>query len=110
MPIVPNIKSMKTTQLLPFLCAVGLFITAMPRAHGEEILVAAAADLTYCMDDLDKAFQEKHPDAVVKVSAGSSGNFFAQIKNGAPFDVFLSADMSYPKDLAKAGLADESSL
>src|SRR5262249_45668359 len=44
------------------------------------------------------------------VSIGSSGNFFAQIKNGAPFDVFLSADTDFPMALAKDGLADSSSL
>jgi molybdate transport system substrate-binding protein len=46
----------------------------------------------------------------IKASIGSSGNFFAQIQNGAPFDVFLSADLKYPKELIKAGLADSSSL
>lgn len=79
-------------------------------AHGEEISIAAASDLTYCLEELNATFQKAHPDANVKVSNGSSGNFFAQIKNGAPFDVFLSADMAYPRELIKAGLANEADL
>jgi len=46
----------------------------------------------------------------LKSSTGSSGNFFAQIRTAPPFDLFLSADMSYPKELIKAGAAEESSL
>jgi molybdate transport system substrate-binding protein len=85
-------------------------MTAFAPLHAGEISIAAAADLTWCLEDLNNAFQKQHPDASLKTSTGSSGNFFTQISNGAPFDVFLSADMSYPKDLVKAGLADESSL
>ena len=76
----------------------------------ETVSIAAAADLVYCLDDLNAAFRKVHPGADLKVSTGSSGNFTAQIKNGAPFEVFLSADMSYPRDLVKAGLADEKTL
>ena len=83
---------------------------AIPHGRAEELSVAAAADLTYCLPDLNAAFKKMHPDAVVKVSNGSSGNFFAQIRNGAPFDIFLSADMNYPRELIKAGLADEANL
>ena len=59
---------------------------------------------------LNAAFKQAHPGADLKVSTGSSGNFATQIKNGAPFEVYLSADMSYPRDLVKAGLADEKTL
>lgn len=76
----------------------------------EEVTIAAASDLTYCLQDLNAAFQKSHPDATLKVSTGSSGNFFAEIKNGAPFDIFLSADMNYPRELVKAGLAEEANL
>jgi molybdate transport system substrate-binding protein len=91
--------------LLGLLCLIGTVA-----AHAEELTIAAAADLTYCLEDLNMAFRQSHPDAVLKVSTGSSGNFFAEIKNGAPFDLFLSADMNYPRELVKAGLAEESNL
>ena len=76
----------------------------------DSLSIAAAADLAYCLDDMDIAFKKTHPDADLKVASGSSGNFTTQIKNGAPYDVFLSADVSFPRDLVKAGLADESTL
>jgi molybdate transport system substrate-binding protein len=76
----------------------------------DTLTVAAAADLSLCLDELNAAFRQSHPGVEVKSTTGSSGNFFAQIQNGAPFDVFLSADMSYPRQLVKAGLADEASL
>ncbi len=67
----------------------------------------AAADLTYCLPQLNAAFQKANPGASVKVSYGSSGNFFAEIRSGAPFDVFLSADMDYPRALSKERLCEE---
>jgi molybdate transport system substrate-binding protein len=79
---------------------------AIPLAHSQEITVAAAADLTNCIPVIDAAFQKANPGAMVKVSFGSSGNIFAEIRNGAPFDVFLSADIKYPETLAMAGLAE----
>lgn len=79
-------------------------------AAGETVAVAAAADLVFCLEELDAAFEKSHPDVKIQVTSGSSGNFFAQIQHGAPFDVFLSADMSYPRQLADAGLADKASL
>lgn len=74
------------------------------------LLVAAASDLAYCIDELAAAFRKEAPEADVKLSTGASGNFFAQIRNGAPFHVFLSADMMYPSQLAKLGAADAATL
>lgn len=71
----------------------------------EKLSVAAASDLKFAMDDMCRAFEEKNPNIKVVVSYGSSGNFFAQIKQGAPFDIFFSADNSYPKHLEEEGLA-----
>ena len=68
-----------------------------------KIRVAAAADLQFALDELGAQF-EKRAARRIDVVFGSSGNFFAQIQNGAPFDVFLSADMEYPRKLESAGL------
>lgn len=87
-----------------------IFLAISTLAHGGEVSLAAASDLVYCLEDLNAAFQKAHPDIQLKASTGASGNIFAQIKNGAPFDIFLSADVNYPKELIKAGLAEEKSL
>lgn len=81
-----------------------------PRARAEKISVAAAADLVFCLEEVDASFEKTHPDLKIEVTAGSSGGFFAQIQNGAPFDIFLSADLDYPRKLVEAGLAEKESL
>lgn len=82
--------------LLPLLCAA-------PAAKAETLRIAAAADLHFCMDDLVAAFERDHAGARIEVSYGSSGNFAAQIRQGAPFDLFFSADSEYPGRLAADG-------
>jgi molybdate transport system substrate-binding protein len=76
----------------------------------QPLSIAAAANLTHVMGALDAEFRVARPDVEVTVSLGSSGSLVAQIGNGAPYDVFLSADMEFPAALAKAGHADASSL
>ena len=66
--------------------------------------IAAAADLRYALDELTPVFLKKEPGVTLTVSYGSSGTFFAQLLNRAPFDVFLSADVTYPRQLAERGL------
>jgi molybdate transport system substrate-binding protein len=78
-------------------------------ANAQDIRVAAAADLQFALDDLT-AHYAKQAGKKVDVSYGSSGNFFAQIQNGAPFDVFFSADIDYPRKLEFAGLAEPGTL
>ncbi len=68
------------------------------------VTVAAASDLTYAMNEIAENF-EKATGCKVRLSLGSSGNFLTQIENGAPFDVFFSADIAYPKKLEAEGLA-----
>jgi molybdate transport system substrate-binding protein len=70
--------------------------------------VAAAADLMYAMNEIAENF-EKATGCTVRVSTGSSGNFLSQIENGAPFDVFFSADIEYPRKLEAGGLAVQGS-
>lgn len=66
--------------------------------------VAAASDLKFALDDVIAAYRTHHPSVTINVTYGSSGNFFAQIGNGAPFDLFFSADVMYPQQLAEKGL------
>ncbi len=87
-----------------------LLCWSMPALSTPKLQVAAAADLAMCIGELNAAFAKSVGGADVRSSIGSSGNFFAQIKNGAPFDVFLSADTYYPSQLVSAGLADGATL
>jgi molybdate transport system substrate-binding protein len=86
---------------------VALLIIGGDRLHAQqqEIRVAAAADLKFAMDALAAQY-EQQSSVKLAITFGSSGNFFSQIQNGAPFDLFFSADMDYPCRLEAAGLAD----
>ena len=70
----------------------------------DTIRVAVAANMSYAMPAIIKSFHKIYPDIYVQTVLGSSGKLFAQIKNGAPFDLFLSANMKYPKALYKEKL------
>jgi len=75
---------------------------------GAEVIgvrVAAAADLKFAMDELLAEFGAMHPGIRPSVTYGSSGNFHAQIRHGAPFDLYFSADIEYPRALAEEGMA-----
>lgn len=78
------------------------------RGFAGELVVAAAADLSGAAAEIADGF-EKSTGNKVRLTLGSSGNFHAQIVNGAPFDVFLSADTSYVRNLENAGLAEAGS-
>ena len=77
--------------------------------RAQTVRVAAASDLQFAMPELAARY-EKESGAKVETSFGSSGNFFAQIRNGAPFALFFSADRSYAEKLIAAGQADPKSL
>jgi molybdate transport system substrate-binding protein len=84
---------------------------AAPQYDGKPcgtVTVAAAADLIYAMNEIAANFR-KASGCEVRVSTGSSGNFLTQIENGAPFGVFFSADIEYPKKLEAQGLAEPGS-
>lgn len=78
-------------------------------ASGEELSIAAASDLNFAMKDIAQQYQ-RDTGNTLRLSFGSSGNFFIQIQNGAPFDLFFSADIAYPQKLAQAGLAEPATL
>jgi len=82
---------------------------SVPARAAEEITVAAAADLTFAFQEAAAGFQRATGNSV-QLSFGSSGNFFSQIQNGAPYDAFFSADIDYPKKLESAGLTEPGTL
>ncbi len=92
---------MKALKSLLTVCAL-LLATA---AHAEKITIAAAADLKFAMDEIVATFKKANAADEVDVIYGSSGKFHTQIQQGAPYDLFFSADIGFPRELAKAGLA-----
>jgi molybdate transport system substrate-binding protein len=70
-----------------------------------EIKLALAANLSYAIEDLTKAFNELYPDTKVQVTLGSTGKLTAQIKNGAPYEILMAADMMYAEKLYEEDLA-----
>ena len=70
-----------------------------------QINVAVAANVSYAINDLVAEFNKTHPNTQVQINLGSSGKFVAQIKNGAPFNIFMSADMKFPQALFEENFA-----
>jgi len=94
-------------RIIVIICA--LVLSGVNLAGAEEITIAAASDLNFAFKELVVEY-EKTTGNHVKLSLGSSGNFYAQIQNGAPFDLYFSADIGYPKKLEEAGLTVPGSL
>jgi len=92
---------MKLVKHLFVICSL-LLVTS---AHAEKITVAAAADLKFAMDEIATGFKQSHPGHDLEVVYGSSGKFHTQIQQGAPYDLYFSADIGYPRELAKKGFA-----
>jgi molybdate transport system substrate-binding protein len=86
-----------------------IWMSALPLPATEKISVAAASDLNVALKEIADHYGKQTGNAI-EISFGSSGNFFNQIQNGAPFDVFFSADVDYPQKLIAAGLAEPASL
>jgi molybdate transport system substrate-binding protein len=80
-----------------------LFSFTAGRFEAEKITVAIAANAQYAMKEIARQY-EKETGQPLELIIGSSGKLTAQIKESAPFDIFLSADMEYPQALYKAGL------
>lgn len=91
------------TRLVPALAAFGLAALALP-VHAGEAAVAVAANFVAPMKALAPRFEAASGHTLV-LSSGSTGKFYAQIRNGAPFEVLLSADDETPARLAREGAA-----
>lgn len=97
-------------RLVLWLFALALARPLFAQEARKPLIVAAAADLKFALDEVLAAFAKAHPEHEAKVTYGSSGTLFAQIDNGAPFDLFLSADARFPRQLIERGKAEKDSL
>jgi molybdate transport system substrate-binding protein len=79
-------------------------VAAAAAASADEVVVAVAANFTAPMKEIAATFERKTGHKVT-TSFGSTGNLYAQIRNGAPFEAFLAADDKTPKKLQKEGMA-----
>lgn len=86
------------------LCLLSL-VCALPVYASGKLTIAAASDLRYALDDIVTLFQQRQPAADIRVIYGSSGKISTQIRHGAPYDVFFSADIQFPEQLYAEGHA-----
>jgi molybdate transport system substrate-binding protein len=90
-------------RILPVLAVMAMVFA--PLAHAEKFTIAAASDLRFALDEIAEIYREQHPDHGFEIIYGSSGKMTTQIMNGAPYDVFFSADIAFPERLQAAGFA-----
>lgn len=98
----PTGRATITRSLSVVTLAAALGATA---GQAETITVAAAANLKIVMEEIVTAFELVHPDDRIEVVYGSSGKLYTQIQQGAPYDLYFSADVDLPRQLAAAGFA-----
>jgi len=91
-------------------CLALLFFATPASAEGPKkpVTVAAAANLKTAAQELKEGFEAQHPEVEIRLTFGASGAFFSQIENGAPFDLFLSADREFPDRVVAARLGSPS--
>lgn len=92
---------MRCARILAFIAL--FFVVSTPALAS--LRIAAAADLKFAMDDVLSEFRRSRPGVRIDVAYGSSGQFKTQIQQGAPYDLFFSADIAFPRELHAAGLA-----
>ena len=97
-----RIVSRFAAKMLILIC---LLATAQTAHAAEKITIAAAADLKFALDEIVVLFNKAHPGDQVETVYGSSGKFQTQIRQGAPFDLYFSADIAYPRALKEEGFA-----
>ena len=88
--------------MIKYLFLILFFISYLSAGN---INIAVAANVSYAIDDLIRAFNKKYPNIKVNITLGSSGKLTAQIKHGAPYDIFMAANMQYPNALYKSKIA-----
>ncbi|MBI4887210.1 MAG: molybdate ABC transporter substrate-binding protein [Acidobacteria bacterium] len=85
-------------------------IEAQRPAAAQTLRVAAAADLKFALDEIGDELARRHPALRVRATYGSSGSMQAQLRQRAPYDVYLSADIEYPRDLVSKGVGSTADL
>lgn len=84
---------------------IGWLFLVATAVNAQQLTIAAASDLRFALDEIRGHFQALNPQAQVDIVYGSSGNMSTQIANGAPYDLFFSADIAYPRQLHAQGHA-----
>jgi molybdate transport system substrate-binding protein len=90
---------------LKVLIFIFLFVVGQTAHAEEQIMIVAAADLKFALDEIVVLFKSTHPAVHIETIYGSSGKFSTQIRQGAPYDLYFSADIAYPSALKAEGLA-----
>lgn len=108
--LVSLISAAMLSAVLTVGCASDSGEAAGTNSSTKTVRVAAAADLKFALEKVKTELAKTRPEIELAPTYGSSGTFFQQLSNGAPFDLYLSADLSYPQKLVQAGLASESDL
>ena len=99
-----NMKKLMSMRSLAILVLIGAMLCLAEPLHAQrKLMVAAASDLKYALDSVIADYSETHREIIIVATYGSSGKFFEQISNSAPFDVFFSADITYPEKLEALG-------
>jgi molybdate transport system substrate-binding protein len=99
-----KLPSLGWVACLPVGRGVGLLLLLSIGLQAQTVKVAAASDLRYALDEIAKLYMKNNQGSKIDVVFGSSGNAYTQILNGAPFDLYFSADILYPQKLKEAGL------
>ena len=90
--------------LRPFLLVLATLLGALAfPVHAQKFTIAAASDLRFALEDIAEIYREQHPHHEFEIIYGSSGKMTTQIMNGAPYDIFFSADIAFPERLKAAG-------
>jgi molybdate transport system substrate-binding protein len=89
----------------PYILLLIMAFTFSSLASAEQINIAVAANFKFAMDEIVEKFKQVNPKDKVEVIYGSSGKLHTQIQQGAPYDLFFSADVEFPRELAKNGFA-----
>jgi len=92
------------------LLGILMLVSGLALAQQGEVRVAVSANFRDAFNDIARAFSKTNPGVRVVPSFGSSGAFTQQIVNGAPFDLFLAADTSFPRALEAQGLVEPATL